>query len=656
MSLPPRPAALAGREELLASLHELLTQDTSPRFVVLSGLGGVGKTSLAAEYAHRHLAEIAVAWQVRSEDQAVLAQDMAELAAQTGGRELADPRDPVASAHAVLAAFPSEWLLIFDNAVDEVSIRRFLPPAGPGRVVVTSQNQHWPGRQVLEVPVLDLDVAAQFLANRAADQDRAAGATLAAELGRLPLALEQAAAYIRATGSTLAAYLGLFRDRRADLLARGQASGHPASVAVTLGLALSRLEDDSPAAAGLLRLLANLAPEPVPLDLLLSGQKVRQRLGHGVHAVLRQLLGDELARQDAVAALRRYSLVTLTGDGMVLVHRLVQAVTLAQLPGDVIAAWRSAAAALAGAAIPADVDQPAAWPTCAALLPHAQAVLGLTSYGIWQIAKYLGASGSHPAARDMFRQIAQACENSEAWGPKHPDTLAARHELARWTADAGDPAAARDLYAELLPTAQQVFGPNDTNTLAVHGNLAYCTAKVGDTATARDLFAALLPLREQVSDAEHPETLTTRHNLAYCTGASGDATTARDLFAALLPVRERVSGAKHPLTLTARGHLAHWTGRAGDKAAARDLYAELLRVEERVLGCEHPETLATRHNLASYTGEAGDAIAARDLFATLLPVHKRVLGPEHPHTLVARASLAHWTREAAKRREDSRRP
>ena len=93
---------------------------------------------------------------------------------------------------------------------------------------------------------------------------------LAAELGGLPLALEQAAAYIQATGTTLAGYLSLFRDRRTDLLARGQVVRHPAHVAATLGLALSRLTEETPAAAGLARLLACLAPEPVPLSVLLA--------------------------------------------------------------------------------------------------------------------------------------------------------------------------------------------------------------------------------------------------------------------------------------------------------------------------------------------------------------------------------------------------
>jgi hypothetical protein len=292
ISLPPRPAALAGRVELLAEMDRLLATGAAPRTVVLSGMGGVGKTALAAEYAHRHLADVSVAWQVPAEDPAVMAADVAELAAQLGGRDLVDPRAPVASVHAVLAAWPSDWLLIFDNALDEGSVRRLLPPAGRGRVIVTSQSQHWPGAEVLDVPVLDAPVAARFLVSRAGDPDEAAAGELAGELGGLPLALEQAAGYIHATGTTLVKYLSMFQDRRDDLLARGQAVGHPADVAATLGLALSRLEEQAPAAVGLARLLACLAPEPVPLDLLLADAQVAGKRTPGVAAAVGPLLGD----------------------------------------------------------------------------------------------------------------------------------------------------------------------------------------------------------------------------------------------------------------------------------------------------------------------------------------------------------------------------
>ena len=160
---------------------------------------------------------------------------------------------------------------------------------------------------------------------------------LAGELGGLPLALEQAAAYIKATGMTLAVYLSVFRGRAADLLARGQAAWHPASVIATLSLALSRLGGEAPSAAGLLQLLACLAPEPVPLALLLSDARVIDELDPGVAATTEPLLGDPVAAGDAIAALRRYSLVTPAGDGLVLVHRLVQAVTLARISAEVAA-------------------------------------------------------------------------------------------------------------------------------------------------------------------------------------------------------------------------------------------------------------------------------------------------------------------------------
>jgi len=291
-------------------------------------------------------------------------------------------RDPVASVHGVLARQQAGWLVVFDNTPDRAAVEPFVPPAGPGRVLITTQNQHWPPGQALDVPVLDVAVAADFLVNRTGDPDRAAARVLAAELGGLPLALEQAAAYMQATGTTLARYLPLFRDRQADLLARGEASGHPADVAATLGLALSRLAEDAPPAAGLVRLLAFLAPEPVPLDLLLTDEQAAGLLGPEVVAEVGPVLGDPVAAGDAMTALRRYSLVTPAGDGLVLVHRMVQAITRAQLSAEEAGLWGRAATALVELAVPADPELPAAWPVGAVLLPHARAVIDLTSGGM----------------------------------------------------------------------------------------------------------------------------------------------------------------------------------------------------------------------------------------------------------------------------------
>ena len=147
-------------------------------------------------------------------------------------------------------------------------------------------------------------------------------------------------------------------------------------MATTWALAFEQLEQAAPGAAGLLRLLAFCAPEAVPLRLLLQPRPgLAEQLGQEVAPVLVPLLEDQLAAGDAIAALRRYSLVSPAADGSVSVHRLVQAVTADQMPAELARQWRQAAAALIEAAIPDDTDQPETWPVFAALLPHAQAAL-----------------------------------------------------------------------------------------------------------------------------------------------------------------------------------------------------------------------------------------------------------------------------------------
>ncbi len=645
MRLVPRPPPLTGREELLGELDARLSggDDPGPQTVVLSGLGGAGKTSVAVEYAYRHLAEVRVAWQLACEDPTVLAAGFAELAAQLGARDLLDARDPVASVHGVLADYPAEWLLLFDNAPDRASVQAFLPPAGRGRVLITSRSALWPPGQSMDVPVLDPEAAAGFLLGRTGDPDQRAATDLAGELGGLPLALEQAAAYLYATAGSLAGYLAAFRQRRQHLLARGEPAGYGKTVATTWSLAFGRLEQSAPSAVSLLRLLACCAAEAVPLSLLLQPRPgLAEELRGDVAPALVPLLDDPLAAGEAIAALRQYSLVTPAGAGSVSVHRLVQAVTADQMSADLASQWRQAAAALIEAAIPADTDpQPATWPVYAALLPHAQAALDDDSRGMAWLANYLGHRGSYTAARELQQRIVDTQER--ALGPEHPDTLAARHSLAFWTGQAGDAAGARDQYAALLPVVERVHGPEHPAAVTTRANGGRWIGEAGDAAGARDQFAALLPVMERVLGPEHPLTLSARSNLAGWTGAAGDAARARDQLAALLPVRKRVLGPEHRGTLNARTSLAYWTGAAGDATGARHQCAALLPVHKRVLGPEHPDTLNTRYSLAYWTGRTGDAAGARDQFAALLPVMERVLGPEHPDTLDARGNLADWT-------------
>jgi Tetratricopeptide repeat len=686
--LPPLPESLAGRDGLLAELHARLSNGPEPRRVVLHGLGGAGKTSVAVEYAHRHLAEVGVCWQLPAERPELLTEEFGKLAAELGLRQQDDARDPVASVHGALRHATRPWLLIFDNVVDQAAITRFIPPAGKGRVLVTTQSQHWPRGQGLAVPVLETGVAARFLVSRTGDQDQAAARELAEELGGLPLALQQAAAFMWTTQTPLAGYLPLFRGRQAELLNRGEALGHPLRVDATLRLALSRIGEEAPAAVGLSWLLALLAPEPVPLGLLLARAGAGDQLDQEAAVALGPLLGDPLAVKDAIAALRRYSLVTPAGDGLVLVHRLVQAVTRGQVPAGSAVTWRGAAAALVEAALPAQPEDPATWPACAALLPHARAVLDLTSDGMDKVARYLESAGRKRAVLDLCQLIVDACLASSAYGPGHPRTLAARHyfalvsatvdnptvardqfaavladrsrvlgpddpdtlttrhELARWTGWSGQSQRAIELVTALVADRERVLGPEHPDTLNSRAELARRTHGAGDPAGARDQLAALLPLRVKVQGPEHPDTLVTRHNLADWTGEAGDAGRAREQLAALLPVRRRVLGPDHPGTLATRRELAQWAGRAGDVTGAVDQLTALLPDYARVEGPEHRDTLFIRLVLADWTGTAGHAAGARDQLAALLPVYEKVLGPRHPHPVYNRERLAYWTGRA----------
>ena len=262
---------------------------------------------------------------------------------------------------------------------------------------------------------------------------------------------------------------------------------------------------------------------------------------------------------------------------------------------------------------------------CAVLLPHARAVLGLTTRGMSRVGRYLGRSGSYPAARDLFQLIADASSEDEAYGAEHPDTLTARARHARWTGEAGNPAGARDQLATLLPIRERVLGPEHPDTLATRGYLAYNTGLAGDPAGARDQLATVLPIRERVLGAEHPDTLATCDNLARWTGEAGDPAGARDQYAELLPIVERVLGPEHPDTLTARRDVALWTGEAGDPAAARDQYAALQPVFVRVLG------LTCRLRQAQLTTHRRDRVRqARQLAVSVThattPIHRTASG------------------------------
>jgi hypothetical protein len=426
--LDPRPGRVAGREALISDIHARLGAARGVGVVALCGLGGVGKTTTALEYAYRQLQHYQVVWFFHAEQATDLLTQFHELAQLLDAGE----GDPVAAVHAALAAHPGRWLLVLDNVKDHAAVRRWLPAKGAGHVVVTTQDGHWPIEQAVEVTELDAEAAAGFLLDRTMSADRTLARMVAEELGLLPLALEQAAAFIETTGRTLSEYLDLLRANRTAVLARGAPAAHAVPVVATWSLALAELEASSPGSLALLRTAAFLAPEDIPFRLLLPGHLDLSEAGLDAQ-VLAQVLAlcaGPLTLDDAVAGLRHYSLIGPPGTTFT-VHRLVQAVTRDQLPPQEQQAWRAVAAALVESAVPQDVAVRAAWPVCRSLLAHAQLVADPLGAPTRRLAIALGDGGDYATARTWWQRLVTVY--ADRLGPEHPETLSARSNLAHWT-------------------------------------------------------------------------------------------------------------------------------------------------------------------------------------------------------------------------------
>ena len=309
--LPPRNRSFVGRRGLLAAVDATLDDDTRrPRAVALTGLGGVGKTELALELAHLRHRHGRVAWWISAEDPAGTATGLAALAAALGIAPFERREDARAALWAELDRTPG-WLLVYDNADEPAQLEPFLPAARHGDVIITSRNPAW--RRIahpVAVGPLARGESLAYVATRTGDRPVEAD-TLAELLGDLPLALEQACAYIEQTRISLPDYVDLFRRHRDGLLLR-DVEGSGRTVATTWGLAFDRLAARAPAAAQLLETIAFLAPDAISV------------------ATLARFEPGELELQEALRELLRLSLVDRESD-TVRVHRLVQDVVRARM-------------------------------------------------------------------------------------------------------------------------------------------------------------------------------------------------------------------------------------------------------------------------------------------------------------------------------------
>ena len=327
--LPQRNPNFTGRTDILAELRTALTSGQVALWKqALTGLGGTGKSQIAAEYAHSHKGDYKYIWWLQSEESTTLASNYAGLA-----RELDLPEKSSADQAAAIAAVKrwlgnnSNWLLIFDNAKEPKDIEQYFPREGTGHIIITSRNPNWRSvAGVLPIEVFKRSESVDFLINRTDQDSRESADKLADALGDLPLALEQAGAYIEETAVSLADYLKLFKENRQKILERGKPTAYPDTIATTWNISFQAIKDDFPEAVDLLRLFAFLAPDSIPRSLLVEGAP-------DLPEPLSSALQNSIKLNDVVAALRRYSLISITDDTLS-VHRLVQAVTLDRLGED----------------------------------------------------------------------------------------------------------------------------------------------------------------------------------------------------------------------------------------------------------------------------------------------------------------------------------
>lgn len=316
----PRPTPyFTGREQLLDELHTMLDDQG---LVVLTGLGGVGKTQLTIAYIRMHRRIYDVVWWIRAAEESRLAEDYASLGDHEGLREQSDEiRSRVAAVRHWLEA-RGHWLLVFDDADDASTLQSYLPSQQTGHIIVTSRSRLWHEAATLEVKPWSKIESVAFVRSYTA-ADGATAKALAVDLGCLPLALEQARAYLQETSRSVPEYLNELRARSAELFAHGTPARYEYTVATTWSISLQRVQEEAAAAEQLLAIWAFLAPEDLPRALLVAhADQLPKRLGH--------VVSDTMTYDQTIGVLERYSLIAVTQDALSM-HRLVHAVVRAHV-------------------------------------------------------------------------------------------------------------------------------------------------------------------------------------------------------------------------------------------------------------------------------------------------------------------------------------
>ncbi|MEV7092708.1 tetratricopeptide repeat protein [Amycolatopsis sp. NPDC051045] len=683
-NVPHLTEMFVGRSEDLARLHSEMTSTRLGSVVVtaLHGLSGIGKSTLAAHYAQIHRNERSLVWWVAAETSAAIESSLADLAIALLPALVQAPLEQQAELARQWLATHEDWLLILDNLLQPADAASILARLPRGQILITSRRAD--GWHAIAAPV-DLDVLSRddavtlvtnIMRSRNPGSNVEGAAELCEALGCLPLAIEQASAYMAETSTSPVEYLDLLTRYPAAMYGETAEGGDAQrTMARIWRLTLDQLAD-TPLAGRILRMLAWYSPEEIPVTLL------------------SELAEDPFLRR-AIGRLNAYSLIKHE-QGMISVHRLVQAVTRTsdaedphRGPEQVSRGRKDAARALAHHLKPLDYLLPANWSSFRAVLLHVRAfasysdassdthddIMLLRSVGvflkehgqIFEALNYLRRchassenllGASHPESLSSCNQLAGAYRLAgdpekaiqlheavlacrvDAFGIDHPDTLRSRHNLANAYLETEYPKRAVPLFEAVAADFVRMLGDDHPDTLNSRHSLANAYLEVDDLVRAIPLHEAVLADRVRVLGDDHPDTLSSRSSLAGAYWDGGDFGRAIPLLEAVVTDYLRVFGADHHRTLRSRSYLANAYSDAGGVEQAISLYEAVTSDYLRAFGAKHTDTLASRHNLAYAYLDADQPRRAVPLFEAVAADYVRLLGADHPDTLNCRHNLA----------------